>query len=44
MEGIKLKSINNKTILVTGGTGYFGQKFIETILENFEPKKESESS
>jgi len=39
MEGIKLKSMNNKTILVTGGTGHFGQKFIETILENFEPKK-----
>ena len=31
--------LNNKTILVTGGTGSFGKKFIRTILENFEPKK-----
>jgi UDP-N-acetylglucosamine 4,6-dehydratase (inverting) len=30
---------NNKTILVTGGTGSFGKKFITTILEDFNPKK-----
>jgi len=31
--------LNNKTILVTGGTGSFGKKFIQTILEDYEPKK-----
>ena len=31
--------INNKTILVTGGTGSFGKKFIETVLEKHEPRK-----
>ena len=30
---------NNKVIFVTGGTGSFGQKFIQTILKNFNPKK-----
>lgn len=30
---------NNKTILVTGGTGSFGQKFIKTILAKHKPKK-----
>ncbi len=27
------------TILVTGGTGSFGQKFVETVLQRFPPKK-----
>ena len=31
--------LNNKTILVTGGTGSFGKKFIETLLNNYKPKK-----
>jgi len=31
--------LNNKTILITGGTGSFGRKFIKTVLEKFEPKK-----
>jgi len=31
--------LNNKTILVTGGTGSFGKKFIKTIFERYEPKK-----
>jgi len=31
--------LNNKSILVTGGTGSFGKKFIETVLKNHEPKK-----
>jgi UDP-N-acetylglucosamine 4,6-dehydratase/5-epimerase len=30
---------NNKTVLVTGGTGSFGKKFIKTILEKYSPKK-----
>lgn len=30
---------NNKTILVTGGTGTFGKAFVKIILKNFKPKK-----
>lgn len=30
---------NNKSILVTGGTGSFGKQFIKTILENYNPKR-----
>ncbi|WP_378950633.1 UDP-N-acetylglucosamine 4,6-dehydratase (inverting) [Pelosinus sp. sgz500959] len=30
---------NNKSILVTGGTGSFGKKFIKTVLEKYKPKK-----
>ena len=29
----------NKTILVTGGTGSFGKKFVKTCLSRFKPKK-----
>lgn len=31
--------LNNKTILITGGTGSFGKKFVEMIFANYEPKK-----
>ena len=31
--------LNNKSILVTGGTGSFGKKFIDTVLSNYKPKK-----
>ena len=31
--------LNNKTILVTGGTGSFGKKFIQTVLGRYKPKK-----
>jgi len=31
--------ITNQNILITGGTGSFGKKFIETILANYKPKK-----
>lgn len=31
--------MDNKTILVTGGTGSFGKKFIEVILHEYHPKK-----
>ncbi len=30
--------LDNKTILITGGTGSFGQKFIEIILKEHNPK------
>jgi len=30
---------NNKSILITGGTGSFGKKYIQTILKNYNPKK-----
>ena len=30
---------NDKTILITGGTGSFGKKFIETVLKKYRPKK-----
>jgi len=32
-------SIDNKVILITGGTGSFGKKFAKRILEDFNPKK-----
>ncbi len=31
--------LNNKTILITGGTGSFGKKFVERILAAYNPKK-----
>ena len=31
--------LNGKTILVTGGTGSFGNAFTQYVLEHFEPKK-----
>ncbi|MBD1582221.1 UDP-N-acetylglucosamine 4,6-dehydratase (inverting) [Pseudoalteromonas sp. S16_S37] len=30
---------NNKTILITGGTGSFGKKYVKTLLEKYKPKK-----
>lgn len=30
---------NNKSILITGGTGSFGKKFTERILNEYDPKK-----
>ena len=31
--------LNNKTILITGGTGSFGKKMAQIVLAQFEPKK-----
>lgn len=31
--------LNNKTILITGGTGSFGHHFVEYILKHYKPKK-----
>ncbi len=35
----KKNYLNNKSILITGGTGSFGKKFTKTILSNYKPKK-----
>ena len=32
-------NLNNKVVLVTGGTGSFGQKFVEIALTKYKPKK-----
>src|SRR5438105_14831066 len=31
--------LNNKVVLVTGGTGSFGRKFTETVLQRYSVKK-----
>ena len=31
--------LNNKTILITGGTGSFGKKFLERILDKYNPHR-----
>lgn len=31
--------LNNKSVLITGGTGSFGKKFIETILRDYSKVK-----
>lgn len=36
---IKQPDLNNKTILVTGGTGSFGNQFVENVIKNYQPKK-----
>lgn len=36
---IKKPDLNDKTILVTGGTGSFGNQFVETVIKNYKPKK-----
>lgn len=30
---------NNKVVLITGGTGSFGKKFVKMLLERYQPKK-----
>ena len=41
MEKIKnyINMLNNKNILVTGGTGSFGQKFVNNVLLKYKPKR-----
>lgn len=36
---VKRGSMDGKTILITGGTGSFGKKFVETVLKKYNPKK-----
>lgn len=35
----EINMLNNKSILVTGGTGSFGKAFTKYVLENYTPKK-----
>ena len=35
----KSLSLDDKAVLVTGGTGSFGRKFIETVLALYKPKR-----
>jgi len=30
---------NNKSILITGGTGFFGSNFVSYLYKKFKPKK-----
>lgn len=30
---------DNKTVLITGGTGSFGKQYVKTLLRNYKPKK-----
>ena len=34
-----MKDINKRSILITGGTGSFGKKFIELVLKKANPKR-----
>lgn len=36
---IQKPELNNKTILITGGTGSFGNQFVKEIIDNYSPKK-----
>lgn len=36
---IQTPDLDNKTILVTGGTGSFGHQFVQTIIDRYKPKK-----
>ena len=31
--------LNGKTILITGGTGSFGHHFVQTVINEYKPKK-----
>jgi len=31
--------LNGKNVLITGGTGSFGKKFVQIVLENYKPEK-----
>jgi UDP-N-acetylglucosamine 4,6-dehydratase len=39
IEAFRKKMFNNKSILITGGTGSFGHKYTQTILERYKPKR-----
>ena len=31
--------LNDKSVLITGGTGSFGRQFVRTVLKRFTPKR-----
>lgn len=31
--------LNDKSVLITGGTGSFGRHFVKTVIENYKPKR-----
>ena len=33
---------NNKNIFISGGTGSFGNKFIEIVVKKYKPKKDTQ--
>ena len=33
------KILDNKNILITGGTGSFGKRFVEIVIKKFKPQK-----
>ncbi len=39
MTGKRSNMFNNKTILITGGTGSFGKKCVEVILKDYQPQR-----
>lgn len=39
MKKIEKYTLNDRSILVTGGTGSFGQTFIRMVLERYKPKR-----
>ena len=34
-----MNNLNNKIILITGGTGSFGKAFVNMTLKHYKPKK-----
>jgi len=36
---MEIKMLNNKSILITGGTGSFGKKMVQIVLSEFKPKR-----
>jgi len=39
MDGSLKEIINGSSILITGGTGSFGKRFVQRVLENFSPRR-----
>lgn len=37
--GTQSPMLNNKSILITGGTGSFGKQYVRTLLDRYKPKK-----
>lgn len=35
----ELRMLNNKALLITGGTGSFGKRFIQRVLKDYNPKR-----